>query len=158
MYICIAERKYLVVYPFGYLFLERKYFFITLLLMVFFKSFHLEVKCSRRVIHLWYRVNQRHSRKPLLYYLVCRYKQLHCKNYFYCIIINEKGNGHVMNPFNGFLIVPFFRLFFWMTFHSIPIFNAIIILVIVYDITCVHSLTCVINLNPCFLSNLFSTT
>ena len=52
-------------------------------LYIFSFSFHMEVICSINVFHLLYRGNLRQSRKPLLYYLAFKEKQLHCKKSLY---------------------------------------------------------------------------
>ena len=73
IFIYIFERYDIIVYPFGSLFLEIKWFFYEPLTSYSFCfSFHLEVICSLCVFHLWYREKLHKLRKPLLYYLVCK--------------------------------------------------------------------------------------
>ena len=44
------------------------------------------------------------SRKSLLYYLVYKEKQMCCEKSFYRVFMIEKGDDHIMNPFNNYLL------------------------------------------------------
>ena len=77
---------------------------MKLSLFILFFILHFKVTCSGCVSHLWYIGKQRQSIKPLLYYLVCREKQIRCKKCIYRVFVNEKGNYHIMKPYNNYLL------------------------------------------------------
>ena len=94
--------------PFGYIFLEINYFIMKLSPFIHFSfNFHLGVTCFRRVLLLLYRGKRLQPRKPLLSYLVCKLKQP-CCDFFHCVLIYEKGNEHVIKPFNKSLLLSLF--------------------------------------------------
>ena len=41
------------------------------------------------------------KRNVLFYYLIFKYKQQRCGNYFYFLFVTAKGNDRIMNPFNN---------------------------------------------------------
>ena len=119
----------------------------------------MEVTCSCRVLHLWYRGKRRRSRKYLLYYLVCKEKQLHCEYSFYYVLIISKGDDPIRNPLTTLFPHPFLWIFLHLTrFYSVFIFIGFILFVSVYVMTCIYYLTCVITVNLCLISNLLGVT
>ena len=137
MYIYIYRELPCRVKPFCFFLREINLSWNYSLLFILFQL-PFEVTCSHHVLHLLYRVNRRQSRKPLLYYFLCKKKQLCCEKCFYCVFITAKG---VTTPWSNsktiFIILFFGRLFILTMFHFVPIFNGFIPLMIVYAIVCV---------------------
>ena len=78
----------LFMYHFGSLFSEIKWLcHDSLNFFSFCFCFHLEVTLSTHVFHLYFIGKRLHSRRPLLYYLVFKEKQMHFENSFYCVLI-----------------------------------------------------------------------
>ena len=100
-------------------------------LLIFF-SFHLEVTCYIHVLHWWHRGEQNQSRKPLLYYLLFKEKQLLCEDYFYHVFTIVRGMTSSWILLITIFYSPFLRAFIYLTvFHAFSIFNGFILLVIV---------------------------
>ena len=93
MYICSSDREEIFMQPFGYLFLEIKWLCHDSIYFYTFFRFHLEVTCYLHALHLCYRGNWRHPRKPLLYDLVFKEKQLRCEFFSYLVFIIFRGTA-----------------------------------------------------------------
>ena len=84
--ICISEKYDLTVYPFGSLFLEIKWLFHDSPIFYSFElCLQLEVTWSINSFHLCYRGKKLQQRKPQLYYLVFKERQLRCELFLLCV-------------------------------------------------------------------------
>ena len=111
------------------------------LLLIFF-NFHLEVTWSSHVLHLWYKGNQRQSRKSLAYYLVCRDKYLCYENYFIVCLLLKRG---ITTPWNLLKIFVLFLYSSFIYFDEFPLHPNFQRVHSVGDCLyyCMHLLTCV---------------